>query len=84
MSARSSDGAGDDGGSGPVGTELSRDMSLFDITFVGATREGLTQRLSFGAIPEEVGQRAKGTVITTRRSRGTAARIKRWFRRHNG
>lgn len=56
----------------------------YDLTLIGATREGLFQQLLFGAIPEAVGKRAKNTVIMTKRSIGIASRLKRWFRRRNG
>ena len=38
-----------------------------DLTIIGATREGLLQRILFGAIPEAVGRRAQNTVIMTKR-----------------
>ena len=56
----------------------------FDVTLIGATREGLFQQLLFGAIPEEVGQRAENTVIMAKRNLGITSRVKRWFRGRNG
>ncbi len=53
----------------------------FDLTLIGATREGLFQQLLFGAIPEAVGQRAKNTVIMAKRNTGLTTRLKRWFKR---
>ncbi|QLG63959.1 amino acid permease [Halorarum salinum] len=57
--------------------------SEYDVTLVGATREGLFQQLLFGAIPEEIGQRAENTVIMVKRSTGIRSRMKRWFKRRN-
>lgn len=55
----------------------------YDLTLIGATREGLFQQLLFGAIPERVGQRAHNTVIMTKRNLGIRSRLKRWFKRRN-
>lgn len=65
----------------PVVDSIVDTSSDFDITLLGATREGLFQQLLFGAIPEEVGQRADGIVIMAKRNLGIASRISRWFRR---
>ncbi|MFC6734395.1 amino acid permease [Haladaptatus sp. DYSN1] len=51
-----------------------------DITIIGASREGLLQQLVFGAIPEEVGRRAKNTVIMAKRDLGITSRVTRWLR----
>jgi len=51
-----------------------------DLTIIGATQEGLLQELVFGAIPVEVGQRAEGTVIMTKRYLGITSRLRRWLR----
>jgi len=53
-----------------------------DLTVVGASREGLLQQVVFGAIPEQVGQRAQSTVIMAKRDLGIASRVTRWFRSH--
>ena len=53
----------------------------YDITLIGATREGLFQQLLFGVVPEEVGQRAESTVIMAKRNLGITSRIRRWFKR---
>ncbi|MFB6104271.1 MAG: amino acid permease [Halobacteriaceae archaeon] len=52
----------------------------YDVTLIGATREGLFQQLLFGAIPEQVGARATNTVIMAKRNVGLTTRLKRWFR----
>ncbi|WP_049934477.1 amino acid permease [Haloplanus natans] len=52
----------------------------YDLTVIGASREGLLQQLVFGAIPETVGQRASGTVIMAKRYLGITSRITHWFR----
>ncbi|MFB6085237.1 MAG: amino acid permease [Halodesulfurarchaeum sp.] len=59
---------------------IVRESADFDITLLGATREGLFQQLLFGAIPEEVGKRAEGIVVMAKRNRGLASRLTRWFR----
>ena len=51
-----------------------------DLTIIWATQEGLLQELVFGAIPVEVGQRAGGTVIMTKRYLGITSRLRRWLR----
>ncbi|MFB6108368.1 MAG: amino acid permease [Haloplanus sp.] len=51
-----------------------------DVTVIGASREGLLQQLVFGAIPEEVGRRAKNTVIMAKRDLGITSQVTRWFR----
>ncbi|MFB6070701.1 MAG: amino acid permease [Halanaeroarchaeum sp.] len=78
---------------GRVTTELIEDDSIvagitsitdeYDLTVIGATREGIFQQLLFGAIPEEIGQRAGNTVIMTKRHMGLASRFRRWFRRRD-
>lgn len=50
-----------------------------DLTIIGATREGLLQRLLFGAIPETVGQRAPNTVIMTKRRLRITSELRRWL-----
>ncbi|MFB6189329.1 MAG: universal stress protein, partial [Halapricum sp.] len=51
-----------------------------DVTIIGSSRESLLQQLVFGAIPEEVGQRAKSTVIMAKRHLGIRSRLSRWIR----
>lgn len=51
-----------------------------DLTVIGATREGLLQRVVFGAIPEQVGERAESTVVLTKRHLGITSRLKRIFK----
>lgn len=51
-----------------------------DVTIIGASREGLLQQLVFGAIPEDVGRQAKGTVIMAKRNLGITSRLTRWVR----
>ena len=50
-----------------------------DMTIIGATREGLLQRLVFGVIPETVGREADGTVIMAKKNLGITSRIRRFF-----
>ncbi|EMA37935.1 amino acid permease [Halococcus hamelinensis] len=66
----------------PTIVSLSADH---DVTVVGASREGLLQRLVFGAIPEAVGLEADGTVIMAKRRLDLRSRLSRWFwRARNG
>jgi len=53
--------------------EASADV---DLTVVGATREGLLERLVFGTVPEAVGRRAGSTVIMAKRNLGVASRLR--------
>ena len=55
-----------------------------DLTIIGGTREGLLQRVLFGAIPEAVGQRAQSTVIMTKRYLGVTSRLAWLFDRNTG
>lgn len=75
-----SESAAGDPDTAQVETELSRDMTLFDITFIGAAGEGLLKQLVFGAIPEAVGRRAESTVIMAKRDLGITSWVTRWFR----
>jgi APA family basic amino acid/polyamine antiporter len=59
-------------------TERSADH---DLTIIGATREGLFQRIIFGAIPERVGEAAESTVILTKRNLDITSRLRRLFER---
>jgi amino acid transporter/nucleotide-binding universal stress UspA family protein len=52
-----------------------------DLTIIGATREGILQRLVFGDIPEEVGRRAHGTVIMAKKKLPVTSRIRKLFDR---
>ncbi|UWG47003.1 Amino acid transporter [Halanaeroarchaeum sp. HSR-CO] len=65
-----------------VGTIVEK-TAEYDLTLIGATREGLFQQLLFGALPETVAERAQSTVIMTKRNLGIGTRVKRWFRRRN-
>ncbi|MFB6136141.1 MAG: universal stress protein [Halobacteriaceae archaeon] len=69
----------EDDGDGVVDTIVA-ETGDYDITIVGATREGLLQQFVFGAIPEEVGRRAECTVIMTKRNLGITSRLTRWLR----
>ena len=46
-----------------------------DLTIIGATREGVFQKFLFGTIPETVAERARGTVIMTKRSLAVGERL---------
>jgi nucleotide-binding universal stress UspA family protein len=52
-----------------------------DVTVVGASREGPFQRLLFGAIPREVGRRARCTVVMTKRYQDVPSRLASWVGR---
>ena len=53
----------------------------YDLTVIGASREGLLQQLVFGAVPEAVGEQAKSTVIMVKRDGMLRSWISRWFSR---
>jgi len=65
---------------GDVIEEIIDRSGAHDITIIGASRESLLEQLVFGAIPEEVGRRAKNTVIMAKRDLGITSRVTRWFR----
>jgi len=52
----------------------------YDLTIIGATREGILQQIVMGAIPETVGREAHSRVIMAKRDLGIASRLRRWFR----
>ena len=53
----------------------------YDLTIVGATREGLLQQFVFGAIPEQIGWQAENIVIMAKRNTDITSRLSRWFGR---
>lgn len=53
----------------------------YDLTLVGATREGLFQQLVFGSVPEQIGWRAKSTVIMAKRHLGITSFVSRFLGR---
>ena len=55
----------------------------YDLTIIGATREGLLQQFVFGGIPEEVGRRAENTVIMAKRNLGISSSLSRLLGRSN-
>jgi len=65
---------------GDIIEEIIDRSGAHDITVIGASRESLLEQLVFGAIPEEVGRRAKNTVIMAKRDLGITSRVTRWFR----
>jgi nucleotide-binding universal stress UspA family protein len=60
---------------------IVEESSGYDLTIIGATREGLLQQFVFGVIPEQVGRRANSTVIMAKRNLAITSRVTRWFRR---
>ena len=60
---------------------IVNETGTHDLTIIGATREGLLQRVLFGAIPEAVGQRSQSTVIMTKRYLGVTSRLAWLFSR---
>ncbi|MDS0242284.1 MULTISPECIES: amino acid permease [unclassified Haloferax] len=64
-----------------VSTAIVAATEEFDLTVIGATREGLLQQLVFGAIPETVGRDAASTVIMAKRDLGVISWMTRWFKR---
>ncbi|WP_372909582.1 universal stress protein [Salinigranum sp.] len=50
-----------------------------DVTAIGASREGVLQRLVFGATPEAVADRIDHTAIMCRRSVDVPSRLRRLF-----
>ena len=51
----------------------------YDVTLVGATREGLLNQFAFGSVPEQIGWNAKSTVIMAKRNLGITSLINRWL-----
>ncbi|MFB6101307.1 MAG: amino acid permease [Haloplanus sp.] len=62
-----------------VAAAIVAETADYDLTIIGATREGVLQQLVFGAIPETVGREASGRVIMAKRDLGIASRLRRWF-----
>ena len=69
-------------------TALVEASGNHDLTIIGATREGVVQKLLFGTIPETVAERAPTTVIMAKRSLDIEARllhsIKKFIARFTG
>ncbi|MFB6085836.1 MAG: amino acid permease [Halodesulfurarchaeum sp.] len=63
-----------------IADTIVEESANHDLTVLGASREGLLQQVVFGAIPEEVGRRAKSTVIMAKRDLGITSRVTRWFK----
>lgn len=51
----------------------------YDMTLVGATREGLLNQFVFGSIPEQIGWNAKSTVLMAKRNVKITSLIERWL-----
>ncbi|WP_229773899.1 amino acid permease [Halocalculus aciditolerans] len=64
---------------GDVADAIVNASEEYDLTVIGASREGLLQQLVFGAVPEAVGERAKGTVIMVKRHGTLRSWLSRWF-----
>lgn len=68
-----------------VGTDVADTIversAVHDITVVGASREGVLQQLLFEGIPEEIGRRARSTVIMAKRNEGITSRLGRLIAR---
>lgn len=62
-----------------VADTIVRESADHELTIIGATREGLLDRIVFGDIPEEVGKRANNTVIMAKRNLGITSRLSRLF-----
>ncbi|EMA56177.1 amino acid permease [Halococcus thailandensis] len=60
---------------------ITERSAAHDLTVIGATREGLLQRVVFGAIPEQVGEKADSTVILAKRDLELTSRLRRLFGR---
>lgn len=52
-----------------------------DLTIIGATQEGLLQQLVFGAIPKQIAQEGRNTVIMAKRNEDLQSRLSRWLQR---
>ncbi|MCO8245951.1 MULTISPECIES: amino acid permease [unclassified Haladaptatus] len=51
----------------------------FDLTVIGATREGLLEQIVFGAVPEEIARRSENIVIMAKKNLGITSLIQRWL-----
>ncbi|AUV83124.1 hypothetical protein C2R22_16935 [Salinigranum rubrum] len=58
---------------------LVAEVADHDVTTIGASREGVLQRLVFGVIPQGVADRIDHTAIMCRRNVGVPSRLKRLF-----
>ncbi|MDZ7702354.1 MAG: amino acid permease [Halobacteriales archaeon] len=58
-----------------VVSALVEESIRHDLTILGATREGVIQKLVFGTIPETVAERAPTTVIMTKRNLDVRTRL---------
>ena len=51
----------------------------YDVTLIGATREGLLNQFVLGSVPEQIGWNAKSTVIMAKRNLGLTSIVERWL-----
>ena len=58
---------------------LVQEAADHDVTTVGAEKEGILQKLVFGAVPEAIAGRADTTTIMVQRDVGADSRLKRLF-----
>lgn len=56
----------------------------YDLVIIGATNEGILQRLLFGGIPEEIARRCNKPVILVKRDLGIMSWINRWIGKRIG
>jgi nucleotide-binding universal stress UspA family protein len=66
-----------------IAEAIISESAEYDLTIIGATREGLLQQFVFGGIPEEVGRRAENTVIMAKRNLGISSSLSRLLGRSN-
>jgi nucleotide-binding universal stress UspA family protein/uncharacterized membrane protein len=65
-----------------IAEAIISESAEYDLTIIGATREGVLQQFVFGGIPEEVGRRAENTVIMAKRNLGISSRVNRLLGRN--
>ncbi|UPW00938.1 amino acid permease [Halorussus gelatinilyticus] len=62
-----------------IATTVVEESDAYDLTVVGATREGLLKQFVFGAVPEQIGWEAKSTVIMAKRNIDITSTLSRWL-----
>ena len=64
---------------GDVVETIVKESDGYDMTLVGATREGLLNQFVFGSIPEQIGWNAKSTTLMAKRNLGITSILERWL-----
>lgn len=66
---------------GNAADSIVEEAREFDLVMMGATEEGLFEKLLFGTVSEEVAQKSEKTVMLVKKHQGVKSWIRRWLGR---